>query len=502
MSGGFCSPTTCGFAKVAAVEASKSARSAVKKGGNNGSPKSQHLNTRYEIFRDIFQDHAGFAVDIGTFNKRFPALQATVNNWTPKKKLEKEMFFNTFAVDQWLKLSPSKRREHCFTNCEGCYQSYSQDQALFPVRCPRLKSKAKENPFVLVTGIMHTLNSRAEQTVPIPKAVDGAKEICNALNPALEKWSGVPLGQALTKVSEANVERKRSPEEKKKAHRDLLRKAKAKVEENWRETSVLRCLGNRQSYASRQRDRMASSFESRQAAKERRDLYMLQVREGKKKEKNHSGNLEKLAGLDNLKLEVEGYTSGIQINWSALARNYNIRNKRGELAKNGDQIVKDWLVSQGMDVNQFSTEDKQREKQPRRRKLRGVGGEIAVPSAETNDAMKNALRAKIENGQYTVGELIVPKKYEKLLLDKEGSLKKEEFTVEGRKGPWMKSAQKTMLKHKEYTRQHPDEYYDEMSQLEVSRRLAQLNEFDDTEGLTVMCQKLKKIERETSPCVA
>ena len=50
----------------------------------------------------------------------------------------------------------------------------------------------------------------------------------------------------------------------------------------------------------------------------------------------------------------------------------------------------------------------------------------------------------------------------------------------------MKSAQKTMLKHKEYTRQHPDEYYDEMSQLEVSRRLAQLNEFDNTEGLTVV----------------
>ena len=36
--------------------------------------------------------------------------------------------------------------------------------------------------------------------------------------------------------------------------------------------------------------------------------------------------------------------------------------------------------------------------------------------------MKDALRAKIENGQYTVGELIVPKKYEKLVLDKEGVL--------------------------------------------------------------------------------
>ena len=54
-------------------------------------------------------------------------------------------------------------------------------------------------------------------------------------------------------------------------------------------------------------------FRDRQAAKERQDLCMLQVREGKRKERNHSGNLEKLAGLDNLELEVEGYTSGIQM---------------------------------------------------------------------------------------------------------------------------------------------------------------------------------------------
>ena len=58
-----------------------------------------------------------------------------------------------------------------------------------------------------------------------------------------------------------------------------------------------------------------------------------------------------------------------------------------------------------------------------------------MPSAEINDAMKDALRAKIENGRYTVGELIVPKKYEKLVLDKEGSLKKKEFCTAEERAP-------------------------------------------------------------------
>ena len=65
-----------------------------------------------------------------------------------------------------------------------------------PHFCCFQKSKAKENQFVLATEIMNTLISSAEQTVSITKAVDGVKEIYDDLNPAFEKWSGVPFGQA------------------------------------------------------------------------------------------------------------------------------------------------------------------------------------------------------------------------------------------------------------------------------------------------------------------
>lgn len=58
-----------------------------------------------------------------------------------------------------------------------------------------------------------------------------------------------------------------------------------------------------------------------------------------------------------------------------------------------------------------------------------------MPTPDTNDVLKKTLKLKIQNGQYTVGELIVPKKYEKLILDKDGNVKKEEFIIEGRKRP-------------------------------------------------------------------
>ena len=119
-----------------------------------------------------------------------------------------------------------------------------------------------------------------------------------------------------------------------------------------------------------------------------------------------------------------------------------------------------------------------------------------MPMPETNDELKKTLRLKIQNGHYTVGEIIVPKEYEKLVIDKDGNVKRENFIVEGRKRPLDEIRMKTMKKHTEFTRHHPDQYYDEMSRLDVSTRLSELGEFDDGEGLTVMRQKLKKTERQ------
>ena len=37
--------------------------------------------------------------------------------------------------------------------------------------------------------------------------------------------------------------------------------------------------------------------------------------------------------------EVEDYTNGTIVNWSGLARRYQVKNKNDQLAKNGEQIV-------------------------------------------------------------------------------------------------------------------------------------------------------------------
>ena len=70
------------------------------------------------------------------------------------------------------------------------------------------------------------------------------------------------------------------------------------------------------------------------------------------------------------------YPDGMVVNWSHLTQQYNIKNTEGELAKNGGQIAKKWLKSEGIDTTRFKHKHNGNDgEQIRRKKLRGqVGG--------------------------------------------------------------------------------------------------------------------------------
>jgi len=170
-----------------------------------------------------------------------------------------------------------------------------------------------------------------------------------------------------------------------------------------------RCLGERQSYAARQRERLDSSFETKPAAIKRKETSSEPRETAPVKRKRHAGNFDTMTWNKNgLKLEVEGYKDDTKVNWSELARRYEIKNKKGEIAKNGGQIAQEWLISQGVNLHRFKRPS-EAERQPRRKKLKGLGGEISIPTPEPNDALKQRLKLKIQQGEFTVGELIVPR---------------------------------------------------------------------------------------------
>ncbi len=92
--------------------------------------------------------------------------------------------------------------------------------------------------------------------------------------------------------------------------------------------------------------------------------------------------------------EVENLPDGMHVNWSELAQRHNIRNAKGELARNG-VIAKEWLKSEGVNTTRFNKRKHTgNDERVQRKKLRGSGGKITVATPQSIDRVKAELRKK------------------------------------------------------------------------------------------------------------
>ena len=122
------------------------------------------------------------------------------------------------------------------------------------------------------------------------------------------------------------------------------------------------------------------------------------------------GKFEKMTWKkEELKAEVESCEDAKFVSWSKLAQTYNVLNSKGELSKNGGQIVKEWLKSVGVDTERFKRYNTDSDN-PRVRRKKRRGLETSTSTPETNDALKNRLQNKILQNEYLIGKLIVPRK--------------------------------------------------------------------------------------------
>ena len=150
------------------------------------------------------------------------------------------------------------------------------------------------------------------------------------------------------------------------------------------------------------------AFETKEDAAERHATAMQQG-----KQKSPVGSFSNMEwDKEGLKAEVKSYEDGTLVNWSELARKYEVKNKAGELAKNGGQIAMEYLKSEAVDVERFRKKrgNNVDNGNIRKRLKRGAGGEITVPCSETNEKVKEQLKKKVLSGEINVGELIVPRK--------------------------------------------------------------------------------------------
>ena len=87
---------------------------------------------------------------------------------------------------------------------------------------------------------------------------------------------------------------------------------------------------------------------------------------------------------ENLLTKLNNWPQGEIINWSAVARQYNVP------GKNKGQVVKEFAKENGVDV--FKLDNRASNTRTRARKLRMPGGQISLPLHRTVKGVKRIVR--------------------------------------------------------------------------------------------------------------
>ena len=116
-----------------------------------------------------------------------------------------------------------------------------------------------------------------------------------------------------------------------------MRHATQYLEGQWNETVVERGLGIRQSFQSRNRERILRSFEDKENALNRLNIRKRREAEGLIKIKDHIGDVAKMNWRkeDFLKEVGNLEANSTEVNWFDVARKYEVQDGNEEIAKIG-----------------------------------------------------------------------------------------------------------------------------------------------------------------------
>ena len=468
----FINPTYCGFAKVLLHLTRLNIPFQQK---DNADEVTADLTTseKLERFLNFFQHRDEFNVDIRTFRNGMTKLKDKINKLSKYKAADKQFFFETFSPLNYTKMDNTIKFKHSLKYCQGCLTQFPSELAMFSeLSVEQLKELG--NPFTITKT---------------KKPKEAAYSAVKQLNLMFEETYNTTFTDVIKKVPEIELANKRSCLEQKQKSRKMMKNIINSLNTDLASTSVERCLGTRQSFKSRQKERLIRSFETYDEAEKRTKTRLDKENTGIVKKKDHTGKVNNILWDTNaLVTDINKHlanTTKVR-SWSELARKHNITDKTGNIAKNGGQIAKEYINSIGMNVKQLSQERKDGNIIIRKRKKKLPGNEISVPTECTNSQLKINIKRKIENGDYTLGETIPTKKIKKYIVA-DGRMTEKVLETEGRKFP-------LLFIRKKYMRSQPAEYYCSLSEDDIDTKLANIYESITNKTIPEKQELLKSFE--------
>lgn len=256
------------------------------------------------------------------------------------------------------------------------------------------------------------LNNRAHPE----KQKELAQKVLTEINTQWEDLYAHSFTDALPRnVPDANLAKKTPRAEQKKEDRARKRKLVEHINQQLVKNTTMSVLAEAESILSYNRKRQAHSFEKPESSP--------------KRAKSHSPSEHNLTwDLSSAIEELENFPKDEVINWTAMARRYQIPHK------NGGQVPKETAQKHGIDVGKL---DHRPNTAPRirRRKCRLPGGEISGPSLPPKRVISEEKKQLIASGELSIGEPCAPYKLTKSTVTSEGDIEVKSVEICGRKLP-------------------------------------------------------------------
>lgn len=343
----------CAWARVCVNETKRLC--SIKRNADEGTAKfrARVFDKRYKIFSEHFNEYPHLHISKPDFNRVQKVIDDTIGNW--RNKSEKEAYLKEFSINNWDEgkvITKAGKKEHSLTNCKACSLFHSHLQSTFPMkkqcRVPGSKGPLSD---LKANAKRQATCSHKDPKITNKKLKLVGQAIYDTYNEKCKENFDKSLSDILVLVPEAGLQKKLSPAEKQKMKRDQQRETKRDLEAKMSRNDTALHLSIRESYSSRQVQRMAQSFETIEEAKERARKTPPKV-----KERSHTASAENIDGeLDQLLADVESWPDGT-INWSEKARIYKIRTKGTHSTPgNGGQIIKSFLQSKQIDIARFES---------------------------------------------------------------------------------------------------------------------------------------------------
>ena len=458
----------CGYARVAIWQLSE-----VGKGKQHN---KMNYDGRNEKFQALFEPLTTYGIDSAifegyghrecTFNRYCKSINGLFQKW--KVREAKQSHIRTFSTENWKKLSVISKRRHSISNCKECAIAHKSLQEGVPGPVFNPCKALGEN----VQSLIHQNAPPATTT----------RQILAELQPTFKRAYGFTFTESLANCQGSGVQLRLTDAQRKAQKRKIQRECRDSITEQLHKSDALTVLSEGQSLQSHKRMRMSQSFETPEQTRKRASSSR-QCKPRKHSPKFDNVQWDKEGLLDKLK----DWPEGIIINWSEIAREFNIP------GSNGGQIVKEFASEN--DISVLDLDKRPPNTRIRARKLRMPGGEVSVPTHRTEKGVKDDWQKMIESGEFTLGEPCYPHKLIRYTVHN-GELKQTETTVYGRKIPLLELRQKLLEKHLPLMYLHTDEQLlalnkSELMDVYAKRKLRLPSEISED----ALREKLKEYER-------